>query len=79
MEALHEQISRLRKEALTARSLARAFSEYADDVEAIPTKGDVADMAGVMLAKFARARAEAAREVEVARTAEADEMEGEFR
>lgn len=49
----HEQIARLRQQATTARTLARAFSDLAEDLIGLPTKGDVADRATAHLADYA--------------------------
>jgi hypothetical protein len=78
VEARLERISTLRREVLTARTLARAFEDYSVDlVDVIPTKGDVADRAAVHLAEYAGKQATVFAAVAARKSAKADELEGE--
>lgn len=75
-EARLERIGELRQQALTARTLARAFADYAVDLVAtIPTKGDIADRAATNLADYADRQATIFAAVAARKTCKADELE----
>lgn len=75
-EATLERIPELRHKALLARTLSRAFADYAHDiVSVIPTKGDVADSAAANLAEYATSQAKVYAAVAARKTEKADELE----
>ena len=75
-EATLDRISTLRHEAVTARTLARAFEDYSVDlIDAIPTKGETADRAAEHLATYAGKQATVFAAVAARKTEKASELE----
>lgn len=70
-----ERIDNLRKQALEAKSAARAFGDYADILKMVPTMGAVADRTRDMLVAYALSCAEDCRKLIDANTVLADNLE----
>jgi hypothetical protein len=79
VEATLDKISDLRREAVMARTMSRAFDDYANDVvNVIPTKGDVADQVAAMIAEHARGRAVMCAAVAIRKADKADQLEADL-
>lgn len=79
MDATVRKVQELREAATHARTLMRAFNDYADDiVHVLPTKGNVADIAADRLAVLARAEGERCRTAAIEKMAAANKLEAEL-
>lgn len=78
-EATLERIGDLRHEAVTARTMARAFDDYAHDiVHVLVTKGEVADQVAANLAEYATGRARVYAAAAARKVHKADELEADL-
>ena len=74
-EAHLEKINALRNRAYDLDTISRAYSDYADDILRIMTKGALADQAAEDLAEYARKRAQACTTLASVTRGTADDME----
>lgn len=73
----YQQVARLRQQAVTARTLARAFSDLAETVVDLPTRGDVADRATAHLADYAGTQSAACSAIAERHSVKADKLEAD--
>lgn len=75
-EATLDRISALRREALLARTLARAFNDLTVDIiDLVPSRGDIADHAARDIADYATGRANVYAHVATRKSQKADELQ----
>jgi len=58
VDATLRKIEEFSKSAILQRTMARSFSDYADDVRSIPTKGDVADLVAKEIEAWCRQKSQ---------------------